>query len=65
MEKPTITPLDYCRLFESTPEPYLILAPDLTIAGVNDAYLQATLTRREAILGRHLFEVFPDNPADS
>ena len=31
---------------------------------VNGAYLRATLTRGEDILGRGLFEVFPDNPAD-
>src|SRR5262249_1861329 len=28
------------------------------------AYLRATMTNREGILGRGLFEVFPDNPAD-
>jgi light-regulated signal transduction histidine kinase (bacteriophytochrome) len=31
---------------------------------VSDAYLKATMTRREEILGRNLFDVFPDNPAD-
>src|SRR5205807_9010208 len=31
---------------------------------VNQAYLAATATRREAILGRPIFDVFPDNPAD-
>src|SRR5206468_9586321 len=31
---------------------------------VSDAYLRATMTRREEILGHGLFEVFPDNPAD-
>ncbi|HZS81368.1 MAG TPA: PAS domain-containing protein [Stellaceae bacterium] len=56
--------LDFCRLFNAAPCPYLVLAPDLTIPGVNDAYLRATLTRREEIIGRSLFEVFPDNPGD-
>ena len=32
---------------------------------VSDAYLRATMTRREEILGRHLFDVFPDNPDDA
>jgi two-component system, cell cycle sensor histidine kinase and response regulator CckA len=36
----------------------------LTIVAVSEAYLQATLTKREEILGRALFEVFPDNPDD-
>jgi PAS domain S-box-containing protein len=52
-------------LFESLPGLYLVLKPDLTIVAVSDAYLQATMTRREDILGRGLFEVFPDNPEDS
>jgi PAS domain S-box-containing protein len=55
---------DFQTLFESTPGLYLVLTPDLTIVAVNNAYLCATLTTREAILGRHLFEVFPDNPDD-
>jgi signal transduction histidine kinase/CheY-like chemotaxis protein len=56
--------MDFRSLFEALPGLYLILSPDLVIVAVSDAYLQATLTRREAILGHHLFEVFPDNPDD-
>jgi signal transduction histidine kinase len=41
-----------------------VLKPDLTIAAASDAYLKSTMTTREAILGRGLFEVFPDNPND-
>lgn len=41
-----------------------MLTPDLRIVAASNAYLQATMTRRENILGRHLFEVFPDNPDD-
>ncbi|MDQ6885082.1 MAG: ATP-binding protein [Candidatus Dormibacteraeota bacterium] len=36
----------------------------MSIVAVSDAYLQATMTKREEILGRGLFEVFPDNPED-
>ncbi len=43
---------------------YLVLAPDLAILAVTDAYLHATMTRREDILGRGVFDVFPDNPND-
>ncbi|MFZ6647859.1 PAS domain-containing sensor histidine kinase [Undibacterium sp. TJN25] len=56
--------LDYQALFEATPGCYLVLAVDLTIVAVNDAYLKATLTQRDAIIGRPLFDVFPDNPDD-
>ena len=43
---------------------YLVLEPDLRIAAVSDAYLAATMTERAAIVGKFIFEVFPDNPAD-
>ncbi len=56
---------DFRHLFESAPGLYLVLTRDLTIVAVSDAYLRATMTRREEILGRPLFEVFPDNPDDT
>jgi len=57
-------PLDFKSLFEAAPGSYLVLDPELVIVAVSDAYLTATMTRREEILGRALFEVFPDNPDD-
>jgi signal transduction histidine kinase/CheY-like chemotaxis protein len=55
--------LDFRLLFESVPGLYMVLAPDLTIAAVSNDYLAATRTGR-SIVGRPLFEVFPDNPDD-
>jgi signal transduction histidine kinase len=55
---------DFKTLFEGAPGLYLVLTPDLRIVAVSDAYLQATMTERSAILGRALFAVFPDNPGD-
>src|ERR1700756_4512092 len=55
---------DFETLFESAPGLYLVLAPDLKIVAVSDAYLRATMTKREEILGRGIFDVFPDNPQD-
>jgi PAS domain-containing protein len=55
---------NFQRLFESVPGLYLVLTPTFYIIAVSDAYLSATMTEREKILGRHLFEVFPDNPND-
>lgn len=49
-------------LFESLPGLYLVLTPEFVIVSVSDAYLKATMTTREGILGKGLFEVFPDNP---
>src|SRR6476469_3908210 len=60
----SVPPEDFRALFESAPGSYLVLSPDLTIVVVSDAYLRATMTRREAILGRHIFDAFPDNPDD-
>jgi PAS domain-containing protein len=55
---------DFRSLFEAAPGCYLVLSPDLSIAAVSDAYLKATMTERAAVVGRPLFEVFPDNPDD-
>jgi PAS domain S-box-containing protein len=55
---------DFQALFESAPGLYLVLTPDLKIVAVSDAYLRATRTQREQILGKGIFEVFPDNPND-
>lgn len=56
---------DFQALFEHAPGLFLVLLPDLTIVAASDAYLAATMTRRRDILGRGIFEVFPDNPDDS
>jgi PAS domain S-box-containing protein len=52
---------DFHVLFESAPGLYLVLDPTLTIVAASNAYLQATNTQRDAIVGRNLFEVFPEN----
>ena len=56
--------LDFRRLFESAPARYLVLSKDLTVVGVTNAYAHVTMQTRERMLGRPLFEVFPDNPDD-
>jgi len=59
-----VRPPGFRSLFEAAPGSYLALDPELVIVGVSDAYLRDTMTVREEILGRPLFEVFPDNPDD-
>ncbi len=56
---------DFRKLIEAAPDLYLILSPDLTIVAASDKYLQATMRQRQDILGRALFDVFPDNPEDA
>jgi signal transduction histidine kinase len=57
-------PVDYKVLFESLPQKYLVVDRDLVITAASDSYLRATLTVRSSMVGRPLFEVFPDNPDD-
>jgi PAS domain S-box-containing protein len=65
---PAHAPLpDFRAVFDAVPGLYLILLaddPTYTIVAVNRAYAEATMTNADDIVGRGLFEVFPDNPAD-
>jgi hypothetical protein len=58
--------IDFQRLFEHAPALFLVLGTDekFTILDASNAYLRATYTERDAIVGRPLFEVFPDNPEE-
>jgi len=58
----------FSRLFEASPVPFLILAPNaphFTITDVNDAYLAAAMRTREDLVGRGVFDAFPHNPDDA
>lgn len=59
--------LDFETLFRATPAAVLVLAPtaDFTIVAATDAYLSATMTTRDEIVGQALFTIFPDNPHDA
>ncbi|MFC0599877.1 PP2C family protein-serine/threonine phosphatase [Streptomyces palmae] len=56
--------LDYAALFAAIPAPCLVMGPDLVIVEANAAYLETIGRGRQELLGRHVFEVFPENPAD-
>jgi signal transduction histidine kinase/CheY-like chemotaxis protein len=56
--------VDFRALFEAAPGLFLVLDPELRIVAVSDAYLAATMIRRDDVLRRGIFEVFPDNPDD-
>ena len=49
-------------LFRATPYPYLVMSPDLTIVGASSAYLRSVQRTEEEIVGRNVFEAFPENP---
>jgi signal transduction histidine kinase len=57
--------LDFRVLFEKTPDLYLVLDPNFFIIAATDAFLSATATRREDVVGQHLFDVFPETPPAS
>ena len=59
------TPPDFQLLFESAPGMFVALSPDLRIVAASDAYLRATHTSREDLVGKNIWEAFPgaDPPA--
>jgi PAS domain S-box-containing protein len=59
--------VDFQSLFNAVPGCFLVLAPNspvFTILAATNEYLRVTKTKRHEIVGRPLFEVFPDNPDD-
>lgn len=59
----TTVQVDFKSIFNCAPGLYLLLSPSLQIIEVNKAYNDATMTGRD-IIGKFLFDVFPDNPDD-
>jgi len=57
--RPSIATLE---ALETAPSMFLVLSPDLYILTASDKYLEATQNKRELLVGKHIFEAFPDNP---
>jgi len=55
---------DLAAVFDASPNPYMLLTPDLRYAGMNQAYLHAVGATRESLLGRPVFEAFDSGPGD-
>jgi len=55
---------DFSAIFNALPGIYLVLTPDLIMVAASQTRLKATMTTREGTIGRHLFDLFPDNPDD-
>ncbi|MDB5793561.1 MAG: hybrid sensor histidine kinase/response regulator [Massilia sp.] len=53
---------DFQALFRATPYPYLVMTPDLTIVGASGAYLRSVRRTETDIVGRYVFEAFPEDP---
>ncbi|CAN3977581.1 PP2C family protein-serine/threonine phosphatase [Kitasatospora purpeofusca] len=57
--------IDYQDVFQALPGAVALLTRDLVYADVNEAFLSVSGRTREQLIGRYLFEVFPDNPNDA
>lgn len=55
--------IDFEALFGASPNPYVLMAADLTIVTMNDAYLATTMRERDDLTGREMFDAFPSDPA--
>ncbi|MBK3576997.1 SpoIIE family protein phosphatase [Streptomyces sp. MBT65] len=56
--------IDYSAVFQGLPGMVALLTPDLVYADVNEEYLRMSGRTREQVVGRFMFDVFPDNPND-
>jgi PAS domain-containing protein len=60
----TAPQIDHAAIYRQLPVPVLMLTPQFVIADANEAFLQTMDRTREEMLGRDVFDAFPDNPWD-
>ncbi len=58
------TAIDYAAVFQALPGMVALLTPELVYVDANEEFLRLTGRKRQDLVGRHLFDVFPDNPND-
>jgi PAS domain-containing protein len=56
--------VDYRTVFRDLPVPVLLLTRDFDIVDMNQAYLRSSGRTKAELVGRNVFEAFPDNPDD-
>ncbi len=56
--------VDWHAIIQALPGLFVLLDSQLTILEVSNAYARSTMIERDAAIGKGMFEVFPDNPAD-
>ncbi|MFC8450405.1 PP2C family protein-serine/threonine phosphatase [Kitasatospora sp. NPDC057223] len=56
--------IDYGAVFHAVPSAMLVMTPDLVVVDANAAYLKVSGRAIADLVGRQVFDVFPDNPAD-
>ncbi|GAA2152608.1 MULTISPECIES: SpoIIE family protein phosphatase [Glycomyces] len=55
---------DYAAVFVAMPNPCVVVSKDFEIVAVNPAYSEATGKQPDDLIGKQLFEVFPDQDPD-
>lgn len=56
--------IDFQRVFAALPGKYLLLSRDFRIVAASDERMRATRRERAELIGKYLFDAFPDNPDD-
>jgi serine phosphatase RsbU (regulator of sigma subunit) len=58
------TPIDYEAVFQALPGMVALLTPELVYVDANEDFQRLTGRTRAQLVGRYIFDVFPDNPND-
>ncbi|MGE0231304.1 MAG: HWE histidine kinase domain-containing protein [Flavobacteriaceae bacterium] len=58
---PHLDSINFIRLFNDLPMPYMALDRGMRFIGMNKAYLATTQQDRRGLAGRHVFDVFPES----
>ena len=56
--------IDFAALFMRSPNPYVLIDRELHIVAANLAYLAVTESDLQHIIGRYIFDAFPNDPDD-
>ncbi|GAA2440129.1 hypothetical protein GCM10010191_64530 [Actinomadura vinacea] len=56
--------IDYAAIFNALPNGVALLTPQLVYLDVNEAYLRLAGRQRRELIGRYVFDAFPDNPGN-
>ncbi|MGW4490966.1 PP2C family protein-serine/threonine phosphatase [Streptomyces sp. NPDC004376] len=56
--------IDYAAVFQALPGAVALLSPDLVFVDANLAFLRQAGRSRAQVVGRYLFDAFPDNPGN-
>lgn len=56
---------NYKELFNLSPALLLVIDIHFIVIAATDLFLKVTMTERDTILGKNIFDVFPDNPSDA